>query len=110
MSKHALDTEATVHTADVAALATVADVIHVLLVRRAYPPYAGYWALPGGHIDPGEAPAEAAVRELDEETGLMLTPDTMTVVGTYDAPGRDPREHYASTAYTVRLLPTWLPP
>lgn len=108
MSKHTL-TNDTIHTADVVALATVQGVEHVLLIRRAHPPYAGYFAFPGGHVDPGEAPADAAARELDEETGLYLAPDTMNLVGVYDAPGRDPRGPYSSTVYSVRLHPAWLP-
>ena len=40
---------------------------HVLLVERDD----GHgWAIPGGHVDPGEAPLSAAIRELEEETGL----------------------------------------
>ena len=40
----------------------------VLLVRRINPPDAGKWGYPGGWIDPGETMAQAAVRELFEET------------------------------------------
>lgn len=32
----------------------------------------GMWLQPGGHVDPGEAPWEAAVREAEEETGLPV--------------------------------------
>ncbi|WP_010142426.1 NUDIX hydrolase [Oceanicola sp. S124] len=42
----------------------------VLLVRRANPPDAGLWGFPGGKLDLGETLAEAALRELKEETGL----------------------------------------
>lgn len=42
----------------------------VLLARRAKPPAEGRWSLPGGRVEPGETLAEAALRELSEETGL----------------------------------------
>jgi 8-oxo-dGTP diphosphatase len=42
----------------------------VLLVERGKPPRAGLWSLPGGHIEAGETAANAALRELREETGV----------------------------------------
>jgi len=48
--------------------------LEVLLVRRRYPPFAGYWSFPGGHVEPGESVLEAARRELLEETGLEAEP------------------------------------
>lgn len=47
----------------------------VLLVRRAVSPRIGYWALPAGFVDPGELPEETAVREVAEETGLLVALD-----------------------------------
>jgi ADP-ribose pyrophosphatase YjhB (NUDIX family)/predicted nucleic-acid-binding Zn-ribbon protein len=44
----------------------------VLLVRRGKPPNAGAWSLPGGHVEAGETPEEAVVREVAEETGLAV--------------------------------------
>lgn len=44
----------------------------VLLVQRGHEPQKGRWSLPGGKCEPGETPAEAAVREAKEETGLEV--------------------------------------
>jgi len=46
----------------------------VLLVRRAKPPKAGAWSLPGGAREPGESAEETFSREIREETGLDLKP------------------------------------
>jgi 8-oxo-dGTP pyrophosphatase MutT (NUDIX family) len=50
-----------------------------LLCRRAsrMNRHAAQWALPGGRIDQGETPEEAALRELDEELGVRLPPDAV---------------------------------
>src|SRR5690242_11834392 len=44
----------------------------VVLLRRAIEPDAGIWHLPIGHLEFGEPPAAAALREASEETGLRL--------------------------------------
>jgi ADP-ribose pyrophosphatase len=56
--------------ADALVTAVCAGVRHVLLVRRADN---GTWAFPGGSVEPGETGTEAALRELAEETGLVVT-------------------------------------
>ena len=54
----------------VAAVTLVEHEGRALLVRRAFNPQRGKWSLPGGYVDYGENPAEAAAREVREETGL----------------------------------------
>jgi len=44
--------------------------LHVLLVRRSAEPFKDAWSLPGGLLAPGESLDEAAVRKLDDETGV----------------------------------------
>jgi 8-oxo-dGTP diphosphatase len=45
----------------------------LLLVKRGRPPMAGMWSLPGGHVEAGEPLADAARREVAEETGIRVT-------------------------------------
>ena len=51
----------------------------LLLIKRALPPQAGFWAIPGGFMEAGETTAEGAVRELREEAGVRLPPDAVSL-------------------------------
>ncbi len=51
---------------------------NILLVQPTYKPG---WQFPGGGVDAGESPEEAAVRELREELGVELSGQDLTLVG-----------------------------
>lgn len=73
----------------------------VLLVQRRKPPLIGVWSLPGGHVEFGEPVAEAAVRELMEETGV--TADLAGLIDITDVIRADDdgtvHHHFALAAY-----------
>lgn len=52
----------------------------LLLVQRGNEPGRGLWSVPGGRVEAGESDAEALVREMAEETGLVVEPGAL--VGT----------------------------
>lgn len=67
----------------------------VLLLKRPNPPV---WEMPGGAIEPDESPAEAAVRETAEETGLQV--EITGLVGTFRRSG-----WLGGTVYLYRAAP-----
>jgi 8-oxo-dGTP diphosphatase len=70
----------------------------VLLIRRNKPPRQGHWSLPGGAQQLGETVAEAARREVQEETGLEI--ELGAIVATIDSIEHD-RERRIRYHYTL---------
>jgi len=74
----------------------------ILLIRRADN---ALWAMPGGALDVGETPAEGAVREVLEETGVACEP--IALVGMYDSRfcGTLSLHHLYQFSFLCRPLP-----
>ena len=68
----------------------------LLLVRRANEPGRGLWSVPGGRVEPGEDDAAAVVREVAEETGLVVEPAGLV--------GRVRRGHYDIGDYRCSVV------
>ena len=73
------------------------ETAEILLVQRGIEPYQGQWALPGGFVNMDELLEQACLRELQEETGLMLS--SLSQFKTYDAIDRDPRHRTLSVVF-----------
>jgi len=86
-------------TADILVFARDGHDIQLLLIERGRDPYAGSWAFPGGFMAIDETTAQAAVRELKEETGINITENDLHRIDIYDAVERDPRERVITVAY-----------
>lgn len=75
----------------------------VLAIERANDPFKNLPALPGGFLNPDESAAEAASRELAEETGVLVLPSSLKPLDARTAPLRDPRGPTISLPYYVAV-------
>jgi 8-oxo-dGTP diphosphatase len=82
------------------------DDLQLVLVKRKFVPNVGMWAIPGGFVEDDEDLEPAALRELEEETGLKL--NSLKQLHTFGKPGRDPRGRTVSVTYYA-ILETKLP-
>lgn len=89
---------------DLAILTVREDALQVLTITRANEPFRGRPALPGGFLRLDEDVPDAAVRELDEETGLDGRALHLEQLSVYGAPDRDPRGRIVSVAY-LAIMP-----
>jgi 8-oxo-dGTP diphosphatase len=89
--------------------AVVVEEGRVLLVRRAHEPLKGHWSLPGGALELGESLHAGVVREVREETGLVVEPleliELLDRIHRADSSeGERVRYHYVIADYLCRVI------
>jgi 8-oxo-dGTP diphosphatase len=75
---------------------------NIILIKRKYPPFKDFHALPGGLVEKGESLKHALIREVKEEINLDVK--IIKKLGYYDEEGRDPRGPIHSTTYKCRII------
>ncbi len=80
----------------------IEEASRILLIKRKNEPFKDHLALPGGFVNEGENVEDAAKREAQEETSLVV--DLIDILGVYSDPKRDPRGHNMSTVFIGRGL------
>jgi ADP-ribose pyrophosphatase YjhB (NUDIX family) len=84
-----------------------AVVVHedrVLLVRRGTEPLKGQWSLPGGLLELGESLLDGVVREVREETGLIVEPvELIELLDRIQREGERVRYHYVLADFLCRV-------
>ena len=89
-------------TVDLVLFTVEQDSLKVMLVKRAEAPFWGYWSLPGGFLKIGESLEEAALRILEEKTGVKEV--YLEQLYTFGDPERDPRARVVTVTYFA-LIP-----
>jgi ADP-ribose pyrophosphatase YjhB (NUDIX family) len=78
----------------------------VLLIQRGRAPLEGRWTVPGGRVEAGERLPDALVREVREETGVLVRPGPLLLV--VDPVERDPRGEVRYHFVILDYLCEWL--
>jgi mutator protein MutT len=77
----------------------------VLLIRRGKPPLEGRWTIPGGTVELGETLTEALVREMQEETALVVEPvELLTVFDRIERDAQGVLYHFVIVDYLCRWI------
>jgi ADP-ribose pyrophosphatase YjhB (NUDIX family) len=79
---------------------------HVLIVRRARPPAHGVFTLPGGVVEAGETLFEAVVREVREETALVVEP--VALAGFREVIARDSADRVVRHFVILPFAARWI--
>ncbi|MBI4095411.1 MAG: NUDIX hydrolase [DPANN group archaeon] len=93
---------------DIVVFTIMGNELKVLLIKRGQPPFAGQWSLPGGFIQIDEQLEGAALRELNEETGVRDV--YLEQLYTFGNLNRDPRGRVISVSYFVLVDSTKIKP
>lgn len=88
--------------------ALIKDQGNILVIKKARGPYAGKYDLPGGSFEYGESATETLIREVKEETGLVVKgyklEDIFTCVVEYqDVNGDESSMHHIGIIYSVMV-------
>lgn len=70
---------------------------NIVLIKRKNEPFKGTLALPGGYVDEGEDPLNAAIRELKEEVNVDVNSEKLKLVTIQTLPFRDPRNKWTTS-------------
>jgi 8-oxo-dGTP diphosphatase len=84
--------------------AVIVQAGRVLLVQRGREPLKGHWSLPGGLVEIGESLQTAVIREVQEETGLLVEPvELIELLDRIHREGERIRYHYVIADYLCRV-------
>jgi len=90
----------------IAAYGVVVSESKILLCRISseLPKWQGQWTLPGGGIEFGEAPQDAMVREVKEETGIIVTPKSIAAIDSFHDRKSVPEFHGIRVIYHTKVI------